>query len=123
MAAIDMDVERVWKEFWLPIVLDEGRVDVQKVKAELFDYHTMMGEVAEVYCEITGGRISKQLTRASAVIAVHDDLITEQIAEEVLPYRALVKAFVALYRTPPTHWTDAHSEILERLAERAECLL
>jgi hypothetical protein len=65
-------VERVWQEFWKPIVAPDGTLDVEQVKRELFDYHTTMENVPLVYDEITGGRISKQNTLASAVIGEYN---------------------------------------------------
>lgn len=61
-------------------------MDMDRVKAELFDYHTAMGEVSKAYDDLTGGRISKIHTRAHHVInearANIERDVREAIAEE-----------------------------------------
>lgn len=80
------DYVTTYDTFWKRIVENsDGSINRDQLMRELFDYHTVMREVAEVYCHITGGRISKVNTSASAVIAVADDyaneLVTEALAE------------------------------------------
>jgi len=54
-------------KFWRQ-VYPEG-MTAEQIKAELTDFHYLMGEAAKVYMAVTGGRISKTNTEASAVIA------------------------------------------------------
>jgi hypothetical protein len=65
----DDHVEKVWNDFWAPIVAPNGVLDLEKVKRELSDFSMVMHEVAIVYDELTGGRISKINTHARHVIA------------------------------------------------------
>lgn len=65
--------DETFAKFWAPIVCPNGVWDHDAVKAELHDYAMLLESVPEVYCHITGGRISKPNTIASAVIAEHDD--------------------------------------------------
>lgn len=67
-----VDVEDNWKDFWLPIISKDGKVDMELIKLELSDYYSMLQEVPEVYCHITGSRISKPNTLAECVIAEAD---------------------------------------------------
>lgn len=67
------EIEEVWKRFWLPVLADDrgtkrDLINVERLKRELFDYHTFMHEVAKVYDEITCGRVSKVNTLADAVL-------------------------------------------------------
>jgi hypothetical protein len=69
------EVERVWREFWLPIVgRSDGSIDMDQVKRELHDAHIFITEGPKVYMHVTGGRISKTNTSADAVIGQHDEL-------------------------------------------------
>lgn len=64
--------------------LYEGReLTRDDVASELADLQMIAGEVGEVYCHVTGGRISKPTTLAQAVIAVSDDHFSELVAEEI----------------------------------------
>lgn len=79
----DKEVEKVWREFWKPLVFRRGKLDIEAVKRELFDYHMVLGEVPKVYDHITNGRISKPQTRHEDVIAVADDVVDELVACEM----------------------------------------
>jgi hypothetical protein len=74
--------ETLWNTFWLPILQGENKArSLSSIKAELFDYYNLMGALSEVYCHVTEGRISKPNTHPQAVIAEHDDLVTEREGE------------------------------------------
>lgn len=64
----DADIEKVWQDFWLPIVAPDGVVDLQQIKRELFDFHTVIREVPKVYREITGNLFSKANTQTGYII-------------------------------------------------------
>lgn len=73
-------VEKVWEEFWQPIMEREvgGPVQfrsalAQFVKSELFDYHTLMSGASQVYDAVSGGRISKPLTDPHHVISAAEE--------------------------------------------------
>src|SRR6476646_3900941 len=81
--------DRPWtqedEQFWGPIITPNGRLDLDQVKRELHDYHTLLEEVPKVYCELTGGAISKPNTAADAVIAMHDDCCHEECIPDPCP--------------------------------------
>lgn len=60
--------EECYQNFWKDIVEKDGVVDMEAVKNELYDCHTMIQEVPKVYCDLTGGRVSKPNTMAFEVI-------------------------------------------------------
>ncbi|MCX2829134.1 hypothetical protein ORL93_26045 [Bacillus sp. DHT2] len=62
--------EKRWEEFWKPIVMKDGQVDIEQVKKELSDYKYMLEQVPQVYEELAG--LSKPLTSAKSVIAAHE---------------------------------------------------
>jgi hypothetical protein len=68
--------DEIYRNFWADLVETDGKLDLGKLKDELYDFYWIMSAVREVYCHVTGGAISKPNTSAAAVIAVHDDLIT-----------------------------------------------
>lgn len=65
---VDAEVERVFREFWQEIVCPNGEWDLEQVKRELFDFHTVIQEVSKVYDDVTMGMFSKPDTRAEFVI-------------------------------------------------------
>jgi len=65
-------------EFWKDIIYKNGKLDEEQVLKELCDYMYVMKEVPKVYCHITGGKLSKIMYPASTIIAVADDLISEE---------------------------------------------
>ena len=71
--AEDIEVEKTYKEFWKGIIENDGEVDMEQVKKELHDFHTLMGNVVEVYCHITGNQISKPMTDPTIVCNLADD--------------------------------------------------
>lgn len=73
--------ERVWDDFWAPLVTNEdGSLNLDQIKRELADWHFAMGEVAEVYCHVTGDALSKPSYFASDVIAAADEHTSQRIA-------------------------------------------
>lgn len=83
MSAIDEAVERVYQNYWADIVAPNGEIDLELVKRELHDYYLVMQEVSRVYDHISNGRISKPNTRADVLIAMVDDLASEEIEKLV----------------------------------------
>jgi hypothetical protein len=70
--------------FWRPLVTDEtGALDVDKVARELADYAAVMGEVARVYDEITGGRFSKPNTAAQYIVSRVNEIAAETFADDL----------------------------------------
>jgi hypothetical protein len=68
-------------QFWRDIFPNGMSVD--DVLKELADLETIGGEVSKVYCHVTGGRLSKPNTSASAVIG-EADAVREREIEEAL---------------------------------------
>ena len=57
------------KKEWKAIVYKDGKLDEKQVFKELHDFGIMIHEVPKVYCEVTGGLLSKHLYPAETVIA------------------------------------------------------
>ncbi len=81
MSDVDKQVEEVWNESWVPILICGGELDLQQLKRELYDFSCMMREVAIVYDTLTGGLVSKPNTCASTVIELAEEHAAE-MAEE-----------------------------------------
>ena len=63
------EVEKVYQEFWKDIICKEdGTIDIEQLKCELSDFYRMIQEVPKVYCEVTGGILSKPLYEAETVL-------------------------------------------------------
>lgn len=69
---MDNEVEKVFQEFWADIVCNEdGSINMEQVKKELYDFRIIMNEVPKVYSEITGGRLSYLTYPAETVLGVY----------------------------------------------------
>lgn len=63
------DINKVYDDFWKEIIEVDGRIDMEQLKKELSDFQFIIGEVSKVYCEITGGRMSKVTYYADTVLS------------------------------------------------------
>ncbi len=72
-SADSQTTEEIFKDFWEEIVCPNGKWDLEQVKKELADFKMVMDEVTLVYDHITGGKLSKLLTRHQAVIDAADE--------------------------------------------------
>lgn len=82
-AEMDAACEKVWKEFWEPIIssahvegseaADISLSELDQIKSELYDAHMLMRNVSIIYSEVTGHQVSKPLT---------DPYVVAQLAQE-----------------------------------------
>ena len=69
------EVEANWNRIWKEICMTEdGQINLEQIKRELFDFSFIMHEVATVYCHITGNRMSKPNYHANTVIDVMNEV-------------------------------------------------
>jgi hypothetical protein len=68
-------------EFWDDILVKDGKIDIEQLKKELSDFYYIIQNVPEVYCEITGNRISKPYTEAAVVLDYYREYLNESIKE------------------------------------------
>ena len=68
-------------EFWDDILVKDGKIDIEQLKKELSDFYYIIQNVPEVYCEITGNRISKPYTEAAVVLDYYREYLDESIKE------------------------------------------
>ena len=57
-AVLDRDeaeVQRVFRDFWLPLISVDGKVSLAKLKGELFEMHHLIMTAPKVYRLVTGG--------------------------------------------------------------------
>lgn len=81
----EAEVERVWREFWLPIVgLPDGSIDMRQVKRELHDLEMCMRHCESAYEWMTGGRVSKFNTDFDAVLETAETIRSREIDEAVV---------------------------------------
>lgn len=78
------DYEENYNKFWREIVQNpDGSINLDQVKRELFDFYRVMQNAAEVYCEITGNRVSKPLTDVNVILGLWEEGIQKRIEEEI----------------------------------------
>lgn len=72
-----------WIDYWKPLLLTDGELDEQKIKNEMSDLVFIFEQVGEVYCHLTGNKLSKPMYYADTIITAHDDMVTELVNERV----------------------------------------
>ena len=60
-------------EFWRPLVYKDGKLDEEAVLNELADYRFLMQQASRVYCEVTGGVLSKTNYAAELILEYHQN--------------------------------------------------
>lgn len=78
------DYWRVYLDFWGPLIWDDqrtGRINLDALARELFDYYTMMNDVSRVYDSVTFGKISKPNTDPRYVIQEAEQRLMDAYAE------------------------------------------
>ncbi len=73
-----------YDRFWKPIIEKDGVIDLEQLKKELYDYSVVMECVAGVYCDLTGGHISKLMTSPDVVIAKAREVIEREVTEDII---------------------------------------
>jgi hypothetical protein len=76
--------ESVYNEFWKDLVETDGKMDPEKVKAELYDFRQLIRNIPKVYDAVTGGRISKPLTDVDVVISEFNDYVERCVSDAIL---------------------------------------
>ena len=65
-------------EDWKEIIYKNGKIDEEQVMKELEDYGSVLKEVPKVYCEITGGLMSKPNYKAKDVLDIFNELFWDK---------------------------------------------
>lgn len=94
-------VERVWRTFWLPAIRDPGtgRVDLQRLKAELYDCHHLIMNAPRVYHRVTGGLCGDPCASAEGILALYEKKQAE-----------LLEALRREFSPTTTERNDAHHQ-------------
>lgn len=111
----EMTPDDVFDKFWKELVCDShGNLIPVCVKNELYDYSVFLQEVAKVYDHVTGGMISKQNTKAEAVIDEADEYYKklyygdfEELFEEIDDLLFTEPYLQHKFRQLVTEWTGA----------------
>lgn len=68
---VDPEVEQCYQEFWKDIICKEdGSIDIEQLKKELYDYNRVLDNVPAVYCEVTGGLLSYPTYKSETVLNI-----------------------------------------------------
>ena len=81
-----------YETFWKQLVEDaDGNINMDKLKAELYDFSTLIANTSKVYCHVTGGSASHPLTDPDVIIALADDECNKLIALEIKETESALK--------------------------------
>lgn len=80
----ELDYQKKYRETWKVIVeLSDGTINPDQVARELFDYSNLIHDASDVYCHVSGNRISKPNTKAFEVKNAHDDEVERAVQEAI----------------------------------------
>lgn len=78
------EIDLLWEEHWKPIVTnDDGSINIEQLKKELWSASFIADQCSKVYCEVTGGILSKPNYYADGVIGCYEDKQEELIDKEM----------------------------------------
>lgn len=77
MEDLKEQAEKDFEETWLPLLLTDGKLDMEKVKNEMMDLIFVYLQVSKVYCELTGGLLSKPMYYAGTIIGKHEEKLED----------------------------------------------
>ncbi len=87
-------VENDWQNLWKDICTTEnGELDMENIKNELYDYHFLMNQASELYDYISNGKLCKTNYFASVLKSQHDDRIKEALEEQKEDILDILKAY------------------------------
>lgn len=76
------DYIQTWEQRWKGICTNpDGSLNLDQIMRELHDYAFMLKEVPKVYCEVTGGLLSKPNYYADSVISAFEDEVQRRIEQ------------------------------------------
>ena len=75
----DQSVFNNYEHFWKEIVENpDGSINKEQLMKELHDFTTLINSLGKLYSHITGGVVSKPMTRPDAVLKLFKDQLEEQ---------------------------------------------
>jgi hypothetical protein len=77
----DKEFDENWQD-WLDLIIIDGKLDEQKIKNEMRDLVFIYKQVGEVYCYITGNKLSKPMYYANEVITAYEDELNKLIRDD-----------------------------------------
>ena len=63
-------VERVWRAYWMPLLMEGGTISLEKLKGELYDSWFLVDNARRVYRHVTGGVTDDLTASADGIIAM-----------------------------------------------------
>lgn len=80
----DQEVEDNWNDTWKDILIkDDGTVDIEQLKKELFDFSEMIDRMVKVTCAMTRDRLSKPTYPPHILIGEMELAIEEDIKDRI----------------------------------------
>lgn len=70
-------VEACYREVWANVVEVDGVIDIDRVKAELHDYHMLLRDIPLIFDHVTGGRATKPNTTPAVINQFADEHYAE----------------------------------------------
>jgi len=112
--------EKDWKNLWKPLLKTKGKWDEKKIKNEMHDLVFIYEQIAEVYCHITGGLLSKPMYYANTIITHYEDELTKAIEEELKANDKAWRTKINIIRMKHGMFDDKMTEALSDLLQEGD---
>lgn len=76
---LNKETERDYESIWKPLLQTNGKWDDKKIRNEMLDLIFVLNQVSEVYCSLTGGKLSKPMYYAKTIIDAYEDQLQEDL--------------------------------------------
>ncbi len=72
------EIEKCYQNFWRDLIeCEDGSLNIEQVKLELYDYYQAIQNVTKVYDEITCGKFTKINTDPQVIIEAAEQFFTK----------------------------------------------
>lgn len=79
---MNKEIQENWEEFWAPILIQNGTVNLDQLKLELYDFSQMMDNMITLTSYFTNGILSYTTYPAKTIIGLYEQLEEERLEEQ-----------------------------------------
>lgn len=72
-------VERLWRAYWMPLLMVDGRISMPKLKGELYDAYFLVDNARRVYHHVTAGATDRLTASAEGIIAMAERVVERRV--------------------------------------------
>ena len=75
----DSNVERIWEQYWQPVMTVDEKIDMEKMKKVLCDYYFVIKQLEKVYPTVTNNKVKGFMFPAEIVLGCFYEYVGDEI--------------------------------------------